>query len=239
MSETATPASQPRYPTTGEPISTISRRAKGALWSLIVMDAAGTIALVISYSYLWALNVNNGWAPPGATLTGAETDSNLPSKAPTGSFAVEWPFWAILGLVILATAAMWFGYKELNRGNRAGMLVGSTVALIISIVTLGAQWIQITNLPFGPDEGAYASAVILLLSSNIFNLLILIFLLIGMVNRTRKRLITPLVTYQAQIMSYWMVWLCIAFLLGAICTTFMVVSPNLDPVTFGTFTITS
>lgn len=239
MSDTTTPKTQPLSPTTGEPMSAISRRAKGALWSLIVMDAAGTIALVISYAYLWALNVNNGWAPPGATLTGAETDNNLPSTAPTGSFAVEWPFWAILGMVILATLAMWFGYKELGRGNRAGMLVGSTVALVISVVTLVAQWIQISNLPFGPDEGAYASAVILLLSSNIFNLLIVIFLLLGMVNRTRKRLITPMVTYQAQMMSYWMVWLCIAFLLGAVCTTFMVESPNLDPITFGTFTISS
>jgi hypothetical protein len=32
-----------------------------------------------------------------------------------------------------------------------------------------------------------------------------------------------------------MVWLCIAFFLGALCTTFMVESPNVEPAIFGTF----
>ena len=89
---------QPLSPTTGEPISTIGRRARAGLWTLIVMDAAGTIAIIIAYSYLWALNVNGGWAPPGASLTGSQTDESLPSSPPQASFAVEWPFWAIFGL---------------------------------------------------------------------------------------------------------------------------------------------
>lgn len=235
MSTTHTEQSQPRSPTTGEPISTIGRRAKAGLWTLIVMDAAGTIAIIIAYSYLWALNVNNGWAPPGASLTGSMTDDNLPSKPPQASFAVEWPFWAIFGLVVLSTAAMWFGYKELKRGNRAGMVVGAGTSLVIALVALVAQWIQISTFPFSAADGAYASAVLLLCASNIFNLLILVFLLGGMLIRSRKGLITPAIFYQPQLLSYWMVWLSIAFLLGAICTTFMVESPNVDPAIFGTF----
>ncbi len=235
MSATQTHPDQPLSPTTGEPMSTIGRRARAGLWTLIVMDAAGTIAIVIAYSYLWALNVNGGWAPPGASLTGAQTDTSLPSKPPKASFAVEWPFWAILALVILSTAAMWFGYKEMKRGNRAGMLVGTGASLVIALVALVAQWIQITSFPFGATDGAYASAVLLFCASNIFNLLILIFVLAGMLIRTRKGLVTSAVVYQPQILSYWMVWLSIAFLLGAICTTFMVESPNVDPAIFGTF----
>ena len=236
MSATQTQPDQPLSPTTGEPIATIGRRTKAGLWTLIVMDAAGTIAIIIAYSYLWALNVNGGWAPPGATLTGSETDENLPSSPPTASFAVEWPFWAILGLVILSTLAMWFGYKELKRGNRAGMLVGTGAAFVIAAGALVAQWMQITTFPFAATDGAYASAVLLLCASNVFNLLILIFLLLGMLIRTRKGLVTPAVFYQPQLLSYWMVWISIAFLLGAICTTFMVESPNVDPAIFGTFT---
>lgn len=235
MSATQTQPDQPLSPTTGEPIATIGRRARAGLWTLIVMDAAGTIAIIIAYSYLWALNVNGGWAPPGAALTGAETDENLPSSPPKASFAVEWPFWAILGLVVLSTLAMWFGYKELKRGNHAGMLVGTGAALVIAAAALVAQWMQITTFPFGASDGAYASAVLLLCASNIFNLLILIFLLLGMLLRTRKGLVTTAVSYQPQLLSYWMVWICIAFLLGAICTTFMVESPNVDPAIFGTF----
>ena len=226
---------EPKYPTTGEPISTIARRAKAGLWTLIVMDAAGTIAIVIAYSYLWSLNVNGGWAPPGASLTGSETDESLPSSPPKASFAVEWPFWAILGLVIVSTLAMWFGYRELKRGNHAGMVVGTGASLVVAVGALVAQWIQISTFPFAAGDGAYASAVLLLCASNIFNLLILIFVQLGMLIRTNKGLVSQAVHYQPQILSYWMVWLCIAFLLGAICTSFMVESPNLDPAIFGTF----
>ena len=66
-------------PTTGEPISTIQRRAKAGLWGLVVMDAAGTLAVVVAYAYLWSLNVNGGWAPPGASIKPSETDELLPS----------------------------------------------------------------------------------------------------------------------------------------------------------------
>jgi hypothetical protein len=62
-----------------------------------------------------------------------------------------------------------------------------------------------------------------------------LFLLTGLVNRTRKGLVTPLVNYQTKLVCYWMVWICIAFLLGCLCTTFLVETPNLDPAIFGTF----
>ncbi|MFM1918276.1 MAG: hypothetical protein RJB01_1791 [Actinomycetota bacterium] len=230
MSAPVTPLS----PTTGEPINVISRRATVGLWTLIVMSVSGQLALVVSYTYLWSLNVNGGWAPPGASLTAKETNSTIPSKL-TGTFAAEWPFWAILGLVIVATIAMWFGYKELVRGHHAGMLLGGTVSLLVSIAALVAQWIQISTFPFDATDGAYASAVLLLCASNIVNLLLVVFLVLGLVNRTRKGLITPLVYYQSKLVSYWMVWVCIAFLMGAVLTTFLVESPNVDPSTFGTF----
>lgn len=224
----------PLSPTTGEPMTAIARRSRIGLWTLIVMDVSGTLALIVSYAYLWSLNVNNAWAPPGARLTPVQTNNTIPKRL-TGSFAPEWPFWAILGAIILATIAMWVGYRGLRRGHHGRMIAGSTIALLIVIVTLAAQWVQISTLPFKASDGAYASAVLLLLGANIAHLLLLLFLLLGIVNRARKRLISVAVPFQAQLMSYWMTWICIAFLLGAICTTFMVESPNVDPAVFGTF----
>lgn len=232
--EAVKPETAPLYPPTGEPIGEIARRTKVGLWTLIVMSVSGTLALVISYSYLWSLNVNGGWAPPGAKLTARETNSTLPGKS-DATFAAEWPFWAIFGLVVLSTVAMWFGYKELAKGHRSGMILAGTIALLVAVGALVAQWIQITTFPFGASQGAYASAVLLLCAENIFNLLLVIFLLTGIVNRTRKGLITPLVYYQTKLMSYWMVWVCISFLLGALLTTFLVDSPNTTPSIFGTF----
>lgn len=222
------------YPTTGEPISTIARRSVLGLWLMIVADAAGTVALLISYTYLWSLNVNNGWAPPGATLTAVETNNDIPSKM-TGSFAAEWPFWAILGIVVLSTIAMWWAYRAARGGYQAALVTGSVLATLLMIAALVAQWVQISTFPFGPTDGAYASAVIVLCASNIFHMLIVLFLLIGMVNRSRRGLITQANNYQAQATSYYMTWVSIAVLLGALVTTFFVVSPNTDPSVFGSF----
>jgi len=225
----------PVSPTTGEPISTIARRSRLGLWFFIVADVAGTIALVISYTYLWSLNVNGGWAPPGATLTASQTDSELPTTPPAASFAVEWPFWAIFLVVVLATALMWFGYRSARRGNHAGLMLGASLSFLVTVAALVFQWIQISTFPFDAGDGAYASAVLLLCASNIFHLLLLLFLGMGIFMRARKRLIDGTNWYQAQLTSYYMTWVCVAFLLGAILTTFMVVSPNTDPAIFGTF----
>jgi type II secretory pathway component PulL len=65
--------------------------------------------------------------------------------------------------------------------------------------------------------------------------LLVIFILTGVMNRARKGLISGAVWYQSQLASYWMTWVVVAFLLGAIVTTFMVESPNTDPAIFGGF----
>ncbi len=221
------------FPTTGEPVSTIARRGRVGIWLMIVADVSGTIALIISYSYLWSLNVNGGWAPPGAKITFGE--SNIGPQKSDATFAAEWPFWVILLLVVLSTAAMWWSYKAVKGGFQAAGVTAAVLSLLIMIGALVAQWVQISTFPFGPTDGAYASAVILLCASNIFHMLLLIFILIGIVNRTRKGLISQDVNYQSQAVSYYMTWVVIAVLLGALVTTFFVESPNTDPAVFGTF----
>lgn len=225
------------FPTTGEPVSTIARRGRVGIWLMIVADVSGTIALIISYSYLWSLNVNGGWAPPGAKITFGE--SNIGPQKSDATFAAEWPFWVILLLVVLSTAALWWSYKAVKGGFQAAGVTAAVLSLLIMIGALVAQWVQISTFPFGPTDGAYASAVILLCASNIFHMLLLIFILIGIVNRTRKGLIRQAVNYQSQGVSYYMTWVSIAVLLGALVTTFMVESPNTEPAKFGHFTTIS
>ena len=226
-------STETRFPTTGEPVSTIARRGRVGLWLMIVADVSGTIALIISYSYLWSLNVNGGWAPPGAVETSGETNNPLKQ---TGSFAAEWPFWVILLLVMVSTAAMWWSYRAVRNGFQAAGVTAAVLSTLVMLGALIAQWVQISTFPFGPTEGAYASAVILLCASNIFHMLLVLFILIGIVNRTRKGLIRQDVNYQSQAASYYMTWVSIAVLLGALVTTFMVESPNTDPAKFGHFT---
>jgi len=220
-------------PTTGENMATVGRRNTLALWLMIVADAAGTIALLISYTYLWSLNVNGGWAPPGARLTAVETNNDITKSQ--ASFAPEWPFWAILGIVVLSTVAMWWAYRAAKGGFQTALVTGSVLSLLLMLGALVAQWIQVTTFPFGPSDGAYASAVIILCCSNLFHMLLVLFLLTGVVNRSRKGLINRQAHYQAQATTYYMTWVSVSVLLGALVTTFFVVSPNTDPSIFGSF----
>ncbi len=222
------------FATTGEPVDRVGRRNRLALWLMIIADAAGTVALLISYTYLWSLNVNGGWAPPGARLTAVETNNDIPKKV-EATFAAEWPFWLVLLIVVLSTVAMWWAYRAGRSGYQTALVTGSVLSALLMVAALVVQWVQISTFPFGPSDGAYASAVIVLCASNLAHMLLVLFLLIGMVNRSRKGLVSQRVSYQAQATAYYMTWVSVAVLLGALVTTFFVTSPNTDPAVFGSF----
>ena len=220
-------------PTTGEPVAAVARRNRLGLIFLIVVDFSGTMALIISYCYLWSLNVNNGWAPNDQTFNG---NDGLKSRSPL-PWAADWPFWAILAVTILATVVLWVGIRSARGGHRGGLVGAAAVATIISIAALALQWWQLTTFPFGPSNGAYASAVFLLASSTFAHILLVVFLLLAVTNRARAGLISSGNPFQARLVGYWMVWVCVSILLSAICTTFLKESPNTTPSNFGQFTL--
>jgi len=220
-------------PTTGEPVAVVARRNRLGLTFLIVADFSGTMALIISYTYLWSLNVNNGWAPNQQTFGNNDL---LKSRSPL-PWAPDWPFWAILGLTVLATLILWLGIRSLRSGHRGGLVGAAAIASIIILGTLALQWWQITTFPFGPSNGAYASAVFLLTAAVFVHLLIVAFLLLAITNRTRAGLVSTENPFQAKLVGYWMVWVCASILLGCLCTTFLKASPNTTPANFGTFTL--
>ena len=220
-------------PTTGEPVAVVARRNRLGLIFLIVADFSGTMALIISYTYLWSLNVNNGWAPNQQTFGNNDL---LKSRSPL-PWAADWPFWAILALSVLATIVLWSGIRTLRSGHRGGLVGASLVALLITVGALVLQWWQITTFPFGPGNGSYASAVFLLTASVFAHLLLAAFLLLAITNRTREGLVSTANPFQAKLVGYWMVWVCASILLGCLCTTFLKASPNTTPANFGTFSL--
>lgn len=220
-------------PTTGEPVAVVGRRNRLGLIFLIVADFSGTMALIISYCYLWSLNVNNGWAPNTPSLNG---NLDVKSRAPL-PWAADWPFWAILLLTVVATVILWMGVRSLRSGHRGGLVTASLISLLVVIGTLALQWWQMATFPFGPSNGAYASVVFLLTASTFLNLAITAFLLLAVVNRTRAGLIASDNPWQSKLVGYWMVWVCAAILLGALCTTFLKESSNPTPENFGGFSL--
>jgi heme/copper-type cytochrome/quinol oxidase subunit 3 len=223
----------PLSPTTGESVAVVARRNRLGLIFLIVVDFSGTMALIISYCYLWSLNVNNGWAPNNPTLDG---NLDVKSRSPL-PWAADWPFWLILLLTVVATVVLFMGIRSMRSGHRGGLVGASAVALLVVIGALVLQWWQITTFPFGPSNGSYASAVFLLTASTFAHLLLVIFLLLAIVNRTRAGLIDSANPFQAKGVGYWMVWVCASILLGVLCTTFLKESPNTTPANFGNFSL--
>jgi heme/copper-type cytochrome/quinol oxidase subunit 3 len=223
----------PVSPTTGESVAVVGRRNRVGLILLIVVDFSGTMALIVSYAYLWSLNVNNGWAPNTQTFGNNDL---LKSRAPL-PWAADGPFWGILALAVIAAALLWIGIRSLRSGHRGGLVGFAALSLLVVVGALAFQWWQITTFPFGPGNGSYASVVFLITSATFVHLALLAFLLLAIVNRTRAGLITSDNPFQARLVGYWMIWVCVSILLGVLCTTFLKQSPNTTPQQFGTFTL--
>lgn len=213
----STPAPEPLSPTTGEPVSTPARRNRLGIWLCIVSDATGTVALLVAYSYLWSLNVNSAWAPP------------------KDAWADALPFWLIVLGIVVAAVVMWWGVRGIEAGHRDRLIVAAVVASVIVVAVFIGQIVQLATFPFGPSDGAYASATYWLAFATAFHLFLLLFLVTAILNRTRRGLITVANPYHARLVAMWVTWICVAAFLGALFATTMTVSPNLDSPSFGTF----
>ena len=208
----------PRSATTGEPVATVARRNRLGIWLCIISDATGTVALLISYTYLWSLNVNNQWAPP------------------KNAWADWWPFWAIVAGIVVATALIWWGIAGIAKGHKGRLAFAAVLASLILIATFVGQIVQLSTFPFGPSDGAYAGATFWLCLATAFHLSILGLLVLAVSIRTSKGLISPDNHSHARLVAMYMTWVCISAALGALVATTMLTSPNTSMPLFGTFT---
>lgn len=218
---TATPdtagMTEPRSATTGEPVSVVERRNRLGIWLCIISDVTGTVALLIAYAYLWSLNVNSAWAPP------------------KDAWADPIPFWLIVIGAVVSVLLLWWGVRGLRAGNRGRMLAAASLATLLLLVTFIGQIVQLSTFPFGPSDGAYASATFWLCLSAAFHLSMVLTLALGVLGRTRAGLISPANPYHAHLVAMYATWAAIAIVLGALFATTMTVSPNTDSPPVGQF----
>lgn len=207
----------PRSATTGELVTTTARRNTVGIWLCIASDVTGTVALLVAYAYLWSLNVNSAWAPPN------------------NAWAAMWVFWVLVAGLVVATLIMWWGLRGMVAGNRGRLVVAAAVSSLIVLATWIGQIVQLSTFPFGPSDGAYASATFWLALANGMHLFMVLFLTTAILNRTRRGLVAPNNPHHARLVVMWMTWLCIAAFLGALFATSMTTSPNTNSPSFGTF----
>ncbi len=204
-------------PTTGEPVAVVARRNRLGVWLCIASDVTGTVALLIAYAYLWSLNVNSGWAPPNDT------------------WADPIPFWLIAIGGVLVAVLLWWGVRGLVAGNRGHMLAAASIACLVLLVTFVGQIVQLSTFPFGPSDGAYASATFWLCIGSAVHLSLVLFLAMGVLGRTRAGLISPANPFHARLVAMYATWAAIAICLGALFATTMTVSPNTQSPPVGEF----
>jgi len=218
---TATPdtagMTEPRSATTGEPVSVVERRNRLGIWLCIISDVTGTVALLIAYAYLWSLNVNSAWAPP------------------KDAFADPIPFWLIALGAVASVLLLWWGLRGLRAGNRGRMIAAAAMATLLLLVTFIGQIVQLSTFPFGPSDGAYASATFWLCLSAAFHLFMVLTLAVGVLGRTRAGLISPANPYHAHLVAMYATWAAIAIVLGALFATTMEDSPNTNSPPVGQF----
>lgn len=218
---TATPdtagMTEPRSATTGEPVSVVERRNRLGIWLCIISDVTGTVALLIAYAYLWSLNVNSAWAPP------------------KDAFADPIPFWLIALGAVASVLLLWWGLRGLRAGNRGRMVAAAAMATLLLLVTFIGQIVQLSTFPFGPSDGAYASATFWLCLSAAFHLFMVLTLAVGVLGRTRAGLISPANPYHAHLVAMYATWAAIAIVLGALFATTMEDSPNTNSPPVGQF----
>lgn len=207
----------PRSPTTGEPVTVVARRNRLGIWLCIVSDITGVVALLVAYSYLWSLNVNNAWAPPN------------------NAFADPLPFWLITVGGILVALLLWWGVMGLKAGHAGRMKAAAALAVIVSLVTFVGQIVQLSTFPFGPGDGAYASATFWLCIGAAFHLSLVFTLAVGVLGRSAKGLISPANPSHARFVAMYSTWAAIAIFLGALFATTMTTSPNTSSPVMGGF----
>lgn len=212
-----TDSMEPRSATTGEPVSVVANRNHFAMWLIIISDAAGVVALLIAYAYLWSLNVNSAWAPP------------------QDAFADPLPFWLIALGSVLAVVLLWWGLRGLRAGHHGRMVLAAAGATLVTLVTFIGQIVQLSTFPFGPSDGAYASATFWLCFGAAFHLSLVLFLAMAVWGRTRAGLISPDNPSHANLVAMYSTWAAIAICLGALLATTMTTSPNTGSPPMGDF----
>ena len=218
MSAAASAGVEQLSATTGEPADVVARRNRLGIWLIIVSCSTGTLALLISYLYLWSLNVSGAWAPtPG-----------------TANWAADWPFWAITLGMVVATFLLWRAWRVMRSGSNgaAGLAWASTLLFLILFV---GQVVQIATFPFGPQDGAYASATLWIAVANAIWLFMALVLASGVANRCRVGRVSQGDPSQLQFVAMFATYLCVAALLGSVFTLTMKASPNQSSPAFGTF----
>ena len=114
------------------------KRSSGwyGMMTLIATEASLFVYLLFSY-YYFAIQHGRAWLP-----------EELPSFGLSGPNTV---------LLVLSSAAVWFGERGLQKGSRARLVIGLLMGVALGAVFVGIQVVEWMDKPFGLSSHSYGS----------------------------------------------------------------------------------
>lgn len=190
-----------------ESLDVVGARWRTGVRLLIAADAAFLVALVFTYFYLRGLNTDGGWVPKGS-----------PTEA-------IWISWALAGGTVLSAALYRWGEAGNLAGRSSRLSLGAGLAVLVLFADAVGQIIQMATFPFKAEVGSYASTLWVLAGSNLFHLLLTLFIGFGLWNRSRLGKYTATDSWQVRVVGMWWSWIALSTLVGALTASF-IASPH-------------
>ena len=168
---------------------------------VIVADIAFVFSLSFSYLYLRGLNTNDAWLTKETVV------------------ASQSSIWIITALVVFAALSYNWGLRGIKVGNNSRLLLGSLIAFITSLITLGWQFWQFNSAPYYvPVTSAYTSMVIALGVGNMIHLTLTTFVSFGIWNRARLNLFSKNNHWNVKVVGVWFAWVALSTVLTSLLT---------------------
>ena len=175
---------------------------------LIVADMAFVFSLSFSYLYLRGLNTNDAWLTEETTV------------------ASQSSIWGITALIVFAALSFNWGLRGIKAGNNSRLLLGSLIAFLTSLISLGWQFWQFNSSPyFVPATSGYTSMLIALAVGNMIHLILTSFVSFGIWNRTRMNLFSKTNHWHVKIVGVWFAWIAVSTVITSLLTM-LVSSPG-------------
>jgi heme/copper-type cytochrome/quinol oxidase subunit 3 len=208
------------------------------VWLFIAGDIIIVAALLFTYLYLRGVNTSGHWMSlvgyKGHSYAYYENIANGSVGLPAPKLIHIGPMsagleWLIAAVIVVSGAIIWQAERALRATKNAkaysAMATFATIAVLVAIVLTIIQLRSVptvmvaTNDSQGMAYTAYDSVFLVLAGSGLFHLIILTFLGLGLMIRSRKGLINGERWFQARLVRLFWVWIAISSVIVAAVTT--------------------
>ncbi|MEI8050823.1 MAG: hypothetical protein WCI12_05255 [Actinomycetes bacterium] len=193
-----------------------------ATWLLIAGDGVFFALEIFFWFYLRTLNVNGMWRGTLCTTSNPCTDGL--GNPITHAIEKASPSWtAAVAILIIASAAfVWIAEVQVRQGDSRRVTTPLlAVGALLALAAIVVQFLQFQYLPFTTIDGAYASVFEFFMGSNIAHFLIVLMIVFGAYNRSRKGIYEQGHWYQVHLIRLFTVWVAFSATVLALIAIFL------------------